>query len=75
VRRSVVFVALATLAALAHAGACKRERTAPPATTVTTPDPRLQAAFTDIFVGATAAATKARELRESDLLSATQLAD
>jgi len=69
VRCSVVFVALAALAS------CKREHKAPPATTATRPDPRLQAAFTDIFVGATAAATKARELRESDLLSATRLGD
>lgn len=75
-RRSVVLVALATLAVLATTAACRRDRTTPPPSpAAAAPDPRLRAAFADIFAGAAAAATKARELRESDLLSATHLDD
>ena len=70
-RRSVVLVVLLTLGTLA---ACARDRPPPPPTAAT-PDPRLRAAFTDVFRGASAAAAKARELHESDLLSATRFDD
>jgi hypothetical protein len=57
-------------------GACGpgRQRPPPP-TAAATPDPRLSAAFTKVFRDATAAASKARELHERELLSATRLDD
>jgi hypothetical protein len=62
-----VALAMLVLSARGHDGA------RPPA--ATTPDPRLQAAFTDIFRSASAAASRARELHESNLLSATRPID
>ncbi|HUQ01905.1 MAG TPA: hypothetical protein VM261_05380 [Kofleriaceae bacterium] len=82
-RRPAVLVAIGTIAASVVAigfalgvlvlSARAHGTTRPPSTS--TPDPRLQAAFTDIFRSASAAATRARELHESDRLSATRPLD
>jgi hypothetical protein len=74
VRCSVALVAL-TGAFVAFA-ACGRERKPPPQPTpsaaAATPDPRLQAAFADVFTQAGVASAKARQLHESQLLSASR---